>query len=1065
MDYCHDIAMLEAAALVFALATATLCAIAHRSCFLPRAIQWLRRDPLMRGLLVALLLAIGPITARTKNGMLSLPRPPAILTGETPSPTPPFVCYEARTNGISMVAPTTNAVVSESCLRCGTSEGGEWVELDAPFFRWGTNDIRRLYASPGCLSFGTMRHPYLGDPLPNGTDAESLVVLRMPLGIVPEANWHLLEGTGVVSRFWHDSLPGGGRVFTWENALLDRLADRPASIQAELRPNGDFIYRYDFTQAVPTNVFFIGAQKAEAAVEALRVGPLTEGAPGGAGWGCLTNSATIWRIDGTTDTNGVSLADLFASSPLVELRWRNVSDLGDLSLDPDGDGISSHDEIFLYGTEPLFADTDADGIADNIELMMGTDPFDTDEDGNGIPDGITAADWAANPLHAAVAGSTNTVLRVLQVAAPGTSAFVSIGSLTIPLSAVRDIPLALPVDEPVSIGVVSFGDSGARIALSGPENTPTMRGGGIHGGGTRSGGAPTEPTGGLLLDSRGLFSGQPLFETRGEAVYILLTRLDLAQLDGYASECVHKVPGIRRFCPVLPTGFWPAMRGSATIAGFQVDGDALTLTVADWPRSIATGTISFSPPALVWGELSAYARIHRCEASGAPPSGCDLCWEWYGVDHDTRDFPLHLQNHALAVQHDSTPWPELSLTDDSVPAVWSVSPSGGVQLHVMGSGGQPTPYTPGAEVSSVLVDPGSTPGVYMVSVRHPLDDEDADSAEVIVFRVDHIEVSSDKLGESPNPPPFAGEREWAFSPTNSPYTDKHAAVFFRDVTSPTNEFAVQPFDVTFRAVLFPSVPPALLPSTQWTRIEGPDSGTLVVDNPLEAVLRNPAQGGVYRLSFEACSDGPHPSEATLVLPLAGATVDGLMQDEIGWADTFVSIAVTNFSPDIIQSPSFGKRWFVDSGYGDHLGRPNSTNSPAVWYYGQIDDISYLGGTATWCGLPVRCAKMSNFIVGYATTRLGVSPERRWLAQFVGTSNDNSATLSWEAGCNVATGAVYSVTVSNLVHAIWDPDDPKVGRSWPNLATLDNLIPPNLAWNMNYYFCTPFFLYVPPVPNP
>jgi hypothetical protein len=101
-----------------------------------------------------------------------------------------------------------------------------------------------LDASPGCLSFGTKRHPYLGDSLPNGTPAESLVVLRTPLGIVPEANWRLLEGTGVVSRFWHDTLPDGGRVFTWENALLDRLSDRPATIQVELRTNGDFVYRY-----------------------------------------------------------------------------------------------------------------------------------------------------------------------------------------------------------------------------------------------------------------------------------------------------------------------------------------------------------------------------------------------------------------------------------------------------------------------------------------------------------------------------------------------------------------------------------------------------------------------------------------------------------------------------------------------------------------------------------------------------------------------------------------------------------------------------------------------------
>ena len=53
---------------------------------------------------------------------------------------------------------------------------------------------------------------------------------------------------------------GGGRVFTWENALLGRHTDHPVTIQAELRPNGDFVYRYDFSRATLTNVCLIGAQ-------------------------------------------------------------------------------------------------------------------------------------------------------------------------------------------------------------------------------------------------------------------------------------------------------------------------------------------------------------------------------------------------------------------------------------------------------------------------------------------------------------------------------------------------------------------------------------------------------------------------------------------------------------------------------------------------------------------------------------------------------------------------------------------------------------------------------------
>ncbi|MBR4614595.1 MAG: hypothetical protein IKO55_03215, partial [Kiritimatiellae bacterium] len=223
--------------------------------------------------------------------------------------------------------------------------------------------------------------------------------------------------------------------------------------------------------------------------------------------------------------------------------------------------------------------------------------------------------------------------------------------------------------------------------------------------------------------------------------------------------------------------------------------------------------------------------------------------------------------------------------------------------------------------------------------------------------------------------------------------------------------------------------------------------------------------GVYRFSFEACSEGPHPSEATLVLPLAGATVDGLMLDEIARADAFVSIAVANYTARQLNSMEFGKRWFVNHGYGDHIGRPDNVGNQYVWYYGQIDDNTFMGGTATWCGIPVRYAKMSNFIVAYAATRLGVSSWRKWLAQSIGTSNNESASQSWNAGCDIAMGAVYSEIVPALVRSIWNPQDPKISYAWPNLAALDNLISPFLVRDMNYYFCTPCFLYDSPMPSP
>ena len=284
---------------------------------------------------------------------------------------PPFALIEVRTNGVALVAASTNAIISESFRRRGTSEGGEWIETDAPFFRWDTNPVSRVFASLSVLSFGTMRHPALCAALPDGSPAESLVALRTPLGLAPEANWTRLVAP---SRFWHEET-AFGRVFTWENALLDRQADRPATIQIETWDDGEFAFRYDFSAATPTNGFFAGAQFGPAAIEALGVR------------GSITNAATVYRVNGAPVQLGVSVSDLL-TSPHLELRWKNVAGLGDLSGDTDGDGLTDWEEVFLHDTSPILTDTDYDGLSDVSELALGYSPNGYDMDDDGLVDGI-----------------------------------------------------------------------------------------------------------------------------------------------------------------------------------------------------------------------------------------------------------------------------------------------------------------------------------------------------------------------------------------------------------------------------------------------------------------------------------------------------------------------------------------------------------------------------------------------------------------------------------------------------------------------------------------------------
>jgi hypothetical protein len=50
-----------------------------------------------------------------------------------------------------------------------------------------------------------------------------------------------------------------------------------------------------------------------------------------------------------------------------------------LSDDPDGDGLSTCDEVLIHGTDPGDPDTDGDGWDDGTEIVRGTDPLDPND--------------------------------------------------------------------------------------------------------------------------------------------------------------------------------------------------------------------------------------------------------------------------------------------------------------------------------------------------------------------------------------------------------------------------------------------------------------------------------------------------------------------------------------------------------------------------------------------------------------------------------------------------------------------------------------------------------------
>ena len=326
-----------------------------------------------------------------------------------------------------------------------------------------------------------------------------------------------------------------------------------------------------------------------------------------------------------------------------------------------------------------------------------------------------------------------------------------------------------------------------------------------------------------------------------------------------------------------------------------------------------------------------------------------------------------------------------------------------------------------------------------------------------------LDVASPVAGASPNPPPFAGHRPWPFDVTHSPEPDKHLVVFFEDVAdmNGAGNFVVANFDVSLAATITPDAFPVEEWTPQWTRMSGPASGTLLATNTLSATLRNPQQGGVYSFSFGLGYPGEVPSQANVVLPLAGAEIDSVVVADLALADAFAAKVNAKYMWWEKQRPNNGRRWFVNNGAGDYLGRPNNANAPTVWCYNQVNtaDQFGMGAVCTWKGYPIRIAKASNFIVGYAVRKIGVSGIASWIAQTIGTWNDGAATKSWQAGQAVASGADYTATVRNMLKDIWDESDAKNRRLWPNSAPVDNFIAPSLWRNPDTEFTSPGFLYM------
>ncbi len=331
--------------------------------------------------------------------------------------------------------------------------------------------------------------------------------------------------------------------------------------------------------------------------------------------------------------------------------------------------------------------------------------------------------------------------------------------------------------------------------------------------------------------------------------------------------------------------------------------------------------------------------------------------------------------------------------------------------------------------------------------------------------VTNLRMNCDFSAYSVNHPPFTGETTCPFDPRKSPGVDRHMLIPYCFALD-TDTFEPFDFEVRMRLTLDPDVQPDF--SVTWHVVENTTgSGSLVETGGLTAEFRNPKHGGVIRIA--ASCDGSPVTEGNILMPLSGASIDNVFAE-----DFYYATVAAGYIPSHWTSYLLSPFWAIDNFLSigqikdavmdfsrfncDYHGRVDNQQHPTVWHYNQIDDgDNHFGAVTTLHGVPIRVAKLSNFLANYMLTSMGFGEHFRYLTTWIGTSDDESSVISWNAGADVATNGNFYVTTAAMATNAFYVGGSKVNTLWPNPYPADNHLDSACITNFNYNFCSPGFL--------
>ena len=141
-----------------------------------------------------------------------------------------FVLTRIGTDEEFDFTPPSNATIVNDWRAFGAANDWIYAAFTNWTFKVATNDVSRLRI----YSFGKIE-PLIREV--NGAIATNnwFAPFIASLGIVPQANWNLLNESDRPSQVWYVITPEGSLLITWQNALLDRDTDKPISFQIEFK--------------------------------------------------------------------------------------------------------------------------------------------------------------------------------------------------------------------------------------------------------------------------------------------------------------------------------------------------------------------------------------------------------------------------------------------------------------------------------------------------------------------------------------------------------------------------------------------------------------------------------------------------------------------------------------------------------------------------------------------------------------------------------------------------------------------------------------------------------------